>query len=394
MPNIELNVDSLKKFTSFFKKKEKYSVGIDIGSSNIKIVELENNEGKLVLRNYVIVDVDKELVLGERNNLVVKEASLVIRKALEEAGIKTKKVNSAVPSFASLITTLEIPRMNKNEIENVVNVEAPKYIPAPMAEVIFGWQIISGTPLDEDMKGQRKKEQQNNQQNPEDQQKGTNNEANPIEEKIRILLVAVMKDVSKKFEDVIRKTGLDVGYLEVDAFSLKRSLIGNDLGNYIILDVGQKITNVILVSKGNLVISRNIDIAGNKFTEVISKGLGIGHEKAVQLKMKHGLEIDQKFGVKLLDPVLRILANEIKKEVDIFNKNYPNEKMDGVILSGGTSRLKGLNGFIQAETGIKTFFGNPWAKLEYPEKLKEVLYGYGPAFAVAIGLAMLSFEEE
>lgn len=376
MPKFEFKMGGLSKLSSLFKGKEKYSIGVDIGSSNIKIVELEKQEGKLILKNYVIVDVNKELVLGGKNELVTKETSLVIKKALQEAGIKAKKVNSAVPSFASLITTLEIPRMPKNEIENVVNMEAPKYIPAPITEVIFGWQIISGAPLDEKKELGRK-------------------EAITInDEKIRILLVAVMKDVSRKFEDAIRKTGLDVGYLEVDSFSLKRSLIGNDMGNYIILDVGQKITNVILVSKGNLIISRNVDIAGNKFTEVVSKGLGVGHEKAVQLKMKHGLEIDQKFGVKLLDPVLRIFTNEIKKEVEIFNRNYPNEKMDGIILSGGTSRLKGLNKFIQTETGVKTFFGNPWAKLEYPEKLQEVLYGYGPGFAVAIGLAMLTFEED
>lgn len=384
MSNFELKISGIDKLATFFKKKEKFSVGIDIGSSNIKIIEIEKKDEKLVLKNYVIADVDRELVLGGGKELITKETPHVIKKALQEAGIKAKKVNSAVPSFASLITTLEIPRMPKNQIENVVNMEAPKYIPAPISEVIFGWQIISGSPLDEKPKSEERIQFAERKKDP----------AVATEEKIRILLVAVMKDVSKKFEDAIRTTGIDVGYLEVDSFSLKRSLIGNDMGNYIILDVGQKITNIILVSKGNLVISRNIDVAGNKFTEVISKGLGVSHEKAVQLKMKHGLEIDQKFGVKLLDPVLRIFTNEIKREIEIFGGNYPNEKIEGIILSGGTSRLKGLNNFIQKDTGIRTFFGNPWAKLEYPEKLQEVLYGYGPGFAVAIGLAMLSFEEE
>jgi type IV pilus assembly protein PilM len=384
MPKFEFKIGGLEKLAGIFKKKEKYAVGVDIGSSNIKIIELEKKDGKIALRNYVIVDVDRELVLAEEKELINTETSLIIKKAMQEAGIKAKSVNSAVPSFASLVTTIEIPRMPLEEIENVVGYEAPKYIPAPLSEVIYGWQIVSGKPLD--------KEEQKIRKSSLGKEAGALPEKKD-DEKIRILLVAVMKDISKRFEGIIKNSGLNVGYLEVDAFSLKRSLIGNDMGNYVILDIGQKITNIILVSRGNLLISRNMDIAGNKLTEVISKGLSLGYEKAVQLKMRYGLNVDEKFGTKLLEPVLRIMINEVAKEVEMFNKNYPQDKIGGVILSGGTSRLRGLRDFVQKETGIKTFYGNPWSRLEYPEKLQETLFGYGPAFAVSIGLAMLTFEE-
>lgn len=384
--DLSKSLDGLKKL---FKKKRRFSVGVDVGTRSIKIVELERKENVLVLKNYVLVKLNQKLLNDNRKTNITNEIATIVKSALEKSKIRTDAINTAIPGYSSLITMIELSSMPEKEIANIIAIEAPKYIPIPFSEVVYDWQILKEeAPVEEH---DASTTEVTTRRFPTASMSSLDQEAQ--KEKVKVLLVVVMKEISKHIEEAFGKNKLKLDFLEVDSFSIKRSLIGQDKGNYLILDIGDKISNIIMVTKGNMVLNRNIDVAGRRFTEIIAKGMNVDVAKAEQMKISYGLELDEKFRTNLIKTTLTLIIKEITKSIEIFKQTYPERDIDSIVLSGGVSQMSGLRQFIEQESGIKTILGNPWSQIAYPKELEKVLLSYGPVFSVAIGLAMLGFEE-
>lgn len=379
---------SIKQFAGFesslFHKSS--AVGIDVGSRSVKAVVLEYKRDQLVLKNYAIAKTKEDLIKAGTSGVIAPSAGELIKKVAQQAGIKDEKVNVSVPSFSSLITTIEIPNMPQDEIEQVIQIEAPKYIPMQLSDVVYGWQIVD----DGGSSGSKKSSQ-------EDNRKGESRR--PVHgtvrsKEIRIMVVAIMKEISSQYEKVFHKSGYSIDSLEIDSFSLTRSLAREELECNVILDIGHKVTNILITLRGNILVNRTIDVAGDRITKAIARGMNIDEERAEQYKLENGVDMGTGQDSGVIVQMLDVLINEVMQTIDSFKENYPKLKPESIVLSGGGAYMKGLREYIEKESKINTKIGNPLAEISFPERYKNAVINHGPLLSVAVGLAKLPFEEK
>ncbi len=395
MINLDLKELDLNKFKNFFNKLKiggkKSAVGVDISTNRVKLVQLEKKKNKLFLKNYAIGRVDYNLTnFNQTGTCAVDEAvGKVLKKILANNDTKAKEINLAIPSFTALVTVFDIYNVGeKVDLESMIRLEAEKYIPVSIEDVIYDWQIIEEEKISKDRKSKKDKKikenfKKNNLKNKEAGEGGK-----------KIMLVAIMKDISCQYEKAIGSAGLNINALEISSLSLIRSLIGRDKKNYILLDIGDKVCDINFIVKGSLVFHKNNNFAGNKITQSLARTLNVSEEKAEALKIEKGMKAGMEgAGRMVFEPFLNALTKEVSEAQKTFEKNYPTKKIESVILSGGSSYLKGLKETLEKRFGLGVYWGNPWSKINYPEKLEKDLVRLGPSLAVAVGLAMLELDE-
>jgi len=358
----------------FFSKETK-SVGVDIGSSGIRVIELEKNDSQVTLTNYVYVKGNYSFVKAGANGVIDQSAGKVLKSAMDKAGIDRKNINVAVPGFSSLITTIELPQMSEKEIGKVIEAEASKYIPVKLSEVVYGWDVID----DATFSSKEKKQ--------------AGGDDSKLSDKVRVLMVAIMKEISGKYEKVLNESGFKINSLEIDSFSAARSLVGNKPGCYIVLDIGHKVCNFSIVANKNILINRSVDVAGERITETIARSMNVDYNRAEQMKIQTAQgEANASDGVEVIKQVFGVISEEIKKTITIFKNNYPAADVKGVILTGGTAKFGFIAEDIKNKTGLEVVTGDPFSGVAYPQPLSGIIRDKGSFSAVAVGLAMLGFE--
>ena len=352
------------QFPKFLPKK---FLGIDIGTSAIKIVELSSFAGKIKLENYgemaARVLYQEPFRTFEKSTLLLSAQDIprVIKEILEEANIKTKESIFSIPDFATLFTTFELPPMTAEELPQAVSAEARKQVPVPLGEVTLDWQLIEGRVSDK---------------------KDT---------KLKILLVAVPNEVISQYQQIAELSDLKLLSLEAEVFGLMRSLIEKKEKRVIgIIDIGARTTTCSIIEKRILKVSHSFDISGDDFTERIVKGLEMGEEMAENLKRKYGI-LESKDMREILLPLIDIILRESEK---IFRNFYLKEgkEIDKIILAGGTALLPGILEYFRNYFKKEIEIANPFLKIFFPPILEKTLKEMGPAYAIAIGAALRGFE--
>jgi len=360
---------------------KKVFVGIDIGTSAIKIVELKVAGGKPILSNYAWMSLGK--LSGVDNDKLAHFDTLLpqyIKKMLKEAKIKGKETHVSLPAFGGLITLIDFPEMAEKDMEQAIRFEAQKYIPTSLDEVAMSWDIIGKSGETNTAKVIEKKEEADLDATDQSTEKN----------KVQVLLVAASRNKVEKYEKLIKSVGLKLKSIEIESFSMVRSLVGNDPGNFIIVDIGSRICNIILVEKGMIRGNRNIDAGGKDITRTIAKSMGMEEVGAERLKLSGQNFFKQESAVNL--PSLDIISGEITRLVNSFHKGAAQADLDGIILSGGTANLAGIREYFAQSLGIKVISGNPFSRIGYNKKLEPVLGKIGPQFSVCIGLALKGAE--
>jgi type IV pilus assembly protein PilM len=355
------------KFPSFLTKR---SLGIDIGTSAIKVVELSSFAGRIKLENYGQISsralYQKPFRTFEKNTLLLstQEVSKALKAIFEEAKIKTKKAYFSIPDYASFFTTFELPPMTQEEISFAVEAEARRHIPVPMTEVTWDWQLI----------GERE-----------------------IGKKYRfkILLVAVPNEVVAQYQTLATTLNLESIFLEAEVFSLARALVEKKSKIVGIIDIGARTTTCSIIERGVLKLSHSFDLSGNQLTERITKSLGVDFEKAEELKMKYGLvqtsALEGKEIKNILLPLVDLIFEEANRTFSHFFLSEGKE-VEKIILAGGEANLPGLLSYSSDYFKKETEIANPFKKIYFPPILEETLKEMGPAFAIAVGLAEREFE--
>lgn len=356
---------------SFLQKN--YAVGVDFGTSSIKVVELCYKDGKPYLSNYGSVSLDLSDPAESMTGGLSFEARRRTYFLALLAKMKIKNPESvfiSMPGFSGLVSLVEFPNMSDAELSQAIQFEGKKYIPADTNEVALSWDIV-------------KREQRTLLEKVEKSSKT---------EKIEVLLVAALKKDVSQIENVLQGTRYKLKAIELETFSLSRSLVGEDLGTYLIIDIGFKVCNFILVYKGVVRANRNIDIGGNEITNTIAESMNITWDRAEQLK-KTGKNFLQNNELSIIFPSLDLVVNESKRILVAFQEKNPQLKVDKIILSGGSSGLSGLSEFFQQKFGIKSEIGDPWRKISFDNALEQHIHRMGASYSVAIGLALRGIEE-
>lgn len=348
-------------------------LGLDIGTTGIKVVELKKEGNMPVLVNYAISYDSGSLLQSSDLEILDGQTKEIVLNVIKKAGFRTKRVIVGIPGFLALISFMEIPEMPRSEIDQAVRFEANKYIPTPIEEVSLGWEII-GSFQDRPLEGGQLLKQK---------------------QKLQIMVVSVPKISVAKLTSIVKETGLSPIAMEVENFATVRCLIGNDKGTFMIVNIGAKATDFTVVSDGIVRVTRSIDVGGAEISRSLASGLGIDLERADKIKKSSQINLtDPKDKLSsLIDPVAGIIVDEIKRLREIYHKKNPIKKIEKLIFTGGTSKLSSLLDFFASKLSIECQLGNSLARIAVDKKYQEVLEKVAPELTVAIGLALRGMDE-
>ncbi|MDD4271879.1 MAG: type IV pilus assembly protein PilM [Patescibacteria group bacterium] len=344
-----------------FFPNESY-LGIDIGSSSIKIVELKNQGGRAMLLTYGFSE-----NLDDLDQADPKKIAEIINKICSEAGMVSRKAVSALPSFSVFSSIINLAGVSKKDLPSAINWEAKKVIPLPPEEMILDWKKI------ENFDQTAEKADKNN---------------------IKVLLTGAPRTLVKRYIEIFKNAQINLLSLETETFALIRSLLGNDKSAVMVVEIGAKTTSFTIIDQSIPTLNRSIDIGGWTITKAISHSLNIGLERAEQFKYDLGVgsfdSADNAIPKTIIESISPIV-NEIKYALNLFqNKN--NKKVDKIILSGGSALLMNFTDYLSKILNINVVAGNPWSTVSYPVDLKPLLDEIAPRMAIAIGLALREME--
>jgi len=355
-------------------KKETSVLGIDIGSSAIKVVQIKKKRGRAVLETY------GELALGPYAGIEVgRSASLSAEKIIEAIKdilreSKTTTINSgvALPLTSSLITFVTIPEVPEKQIREVVTIEARKYIPVPLDEVLMDFSVIP------------KEEQYVNEGVQSKTEKQT----------IDVLVVAIHNEYISDYQNIMMGSGIVPGFYEIEIFSSVRAVVDQGIGTNMIIDMGARSTKLYIVERGILRASHIINKGSQDITLALSKALSISVSEAENLKRIHGLKGGPEY--KELTEIITVNLDYIFYESNATLLNYQKKyqkNIGKVILTGGGVLLKGFVDLAKISFQTDVVYADPFGKLETPAFLAEEFKEAGPEFAVAIGAALRRLSE-
>lgn len=356
-------------------------LGIDIGSSSIKVVLIEKVEEKVVLRNY------GELALGPRAGVAVGQATNLspekivqaLSDLLKEAGIVAHHTLIAIPFGASLLTVVELPDVGRKELNSMIPIEARRYIPVPITEVSLDWWVLP----------KRKSEEPLAVAAPADTPKQIG--------KIEVIIAAIHNEVIKKYELIKRNAQIpgEASHFEIEIFSTLRAVVGHDLSSILVIDIGAGSTKLALVDAGVVRGSHVISTGGQDITLALTHSRELSFEKAEEVKCRVGTVGDEE-GRDVL-AVSELLFANIMNEASRFVENYEhkyNAKITKIVLVGGGARLKGIEKIVSKKfPNLAISIGDPFGRVETPAFLDATLKELSPNFAVAVGVALKGLEE-
>jgi len=379
----------------FFKILPKRFLGIDIGTSFVKAVELSRWGERRKLENYGEIKApafyEKPFRTFEKSTLLLsnRDIAWAIKAIIQEAGIKARQAVLSIPDFSSFFTNFELPSMTKEELPQAVRYEARLHVPLPLAEVALDWIVIGGKEP-----GQKKG-------NGLSRFNLKFGKRSADKEKLKILLVAVPNEVINQYREVAALTGLELFALEAEAFGLFRSLVGEEAREQVLalLDIGARSTTCSIIDKGTLKTSYSFDMAGNELTEVIAKSFGIDYETAEKFKKKYGLLPGQgRLGLEaeknvreILAPLIDVVIREVEKILGNFEQQEKKE-VQKIIIAGGTALIPGLLEYFQGHFTKEIEIANPFSDIFCPPILENTLKNMGPAYAISVGMALRGLE--
>lgn len=377
-------------FTKFFNHEEPKALGIDIGSSAIKIIQIKKKNGQAVLETY------GELALGPYAGLGVGRAVVLpvekITQALidlmkeKEVNITTKKCGISIPFVSALMSVIEMPEVSPKQLAVMVPFEARKYIPVPISEVMIDWSII---PKSEVRPEDSSEDATQKQTTPID----TKSSAKKTINKIDVLVVAIHNEILDRYREIVVKADLEASFFEIEIFSTMRAVLDETLRPVMILDMGAASTKLYVVERGVIRTSHTVNRGSQEITTAISKSLGITLEDAEIMKRQIGLVGKDKNLTEIITLTLDYVFAEVNSTLLAFEKKY-NKAISKIILVGGGSALKGLSELAKNNFKTEVFSADPFNKVSTPAFLENILKETGPEFAVAIGLALRKLVEE
>lgn len=363
-------------FSDILKSKTVSALGIDIGSSSIKVVQLQKKGDKAVLETYGELSLGPygDVAIGQSTNLTTNKIVQAVSDLIseKEVAITTKVCGLAIPFKASLLSIITVPEVGEKEMASMVNIEARKYIPVPISEVTIDWSIVPKRETEEPVIFKTEKKAK----------------------MVDVLLVAIHNNIIKQYKEITDKTGLMAKFFEIEIFSSIRAILEGVQGPVMIFDMGASSTKLYIIDRGLIYSSHTINSGSQEITANIARILSVSIEEAEVIKRSVGMG-KTKDGVDLSEAV-SIMAGNIFSEANRFLFDFQkktNQNIKSVFLTGGGSALKGFRDFAAQNFKVEVISGNPFEKVEVPAFLENILKETGPEFAVASGVALRCLQE-
>ncbi len=359
---------------NIFSRSSEPVLGIDIGSSSIKVVQIKKKNGKAVLDTYGSLALGpyggKEIGQAVKlsNNKIVEALSDIIR----ESGVSTQNCGLAIPFESSLTSVVKMPTNDIKALDKMVPIEARKYIPVSISEVTLDWMVV---PKEESSQSAERGGKKN--------ESGT-----------EVLMVAIHNETLNNFQDIVQKAQLNAGFFELEIFSTTRTILDENPKPVVVFDFGAASTKLYLVERGVIRASHTVNKGSQDVTKAIGSNFGITTTEAEQMKRGHGLS-SKDADVKMADVVsvsLNLIFSDTNRFITNFQKKY-NKKVEKIYLVGGGSTLKGFKELAQEGLSTEVIAGDAFGKIETPAFLEQALKETGPEFTSAVGVALRRLQE-
>ncbi|MEI6378618.1 MAG: type IV pilus assembly protein PilM [Candidatus Falkowbacteria bacterium] len=358
-------------------------LGVDIGSSSIKMVELKKVQDRVALVSYGFSD-KLATNYSSTNRLDIKLVTSVIEGIVRKANFSPiHNVIASLPTFTVFSSIINLSsKISDKELDSSVAWEAKKVIPLPLQDIVLYWQKVNETSKKPEVKPIAP----------------VVVNTSPVAvtaaasaDNYKILLIGAPKNLTKSYAYAFKSMNFNLISLETEIFGMIRSLIGPDKTTTMIVQIGASSSNIFVVDAGVPVLSRSIDIGGLAVTKAVSKSLQLDLAKAEQFK--YDLASHAEGGIpKMITDTMAPVFNEIRYIAEVYATKENNE-IKKVILTGGGAMLFGLAEYVQNLIQINTVVGDPWFRVSYPVELKPILEQIGPRLSVAIGLAMYEYDK-
>ena len=339
-------------------------VGLDIGSSAIKVAQLKESKGRYFLQKFGVKPLEPEVIV---DGTVMDEGRVVsaIQELFEEANVKNKHVAISISGHAVIVKKISLPPMPDEELEGQVKLAAEQYIPFDINEVNIDFHVL---PSDgsEDQQGE-----------------------------MPVILVAAKKDKINELTELVKAAGLIPMVMDVDAFAVENMHAINypmaQEETTALVNLGASVMNVNIIRAGSSLFTRDIPLGGNRYTEAIQREIGISFEEAEEGKKKdRGVDSDGMSLSGVMDSVNAEVASEIARTVDYFKTSAANAELSRVLVCGGVARAKGLIQQLADRMQLPVEMADPFAEIDITgcDIEPDVLADFGPSAAVGVGLAL------
>lgn len=334
------------------------SVGIDIGTKSIKVVEVVLESGKPTLKAAGIVGVQDASVNNLQTDQEFANLAQIIKKLMSSAKISSKQVSISLPESLVFTRSLRFPLLTDSEIASAVKWQAEDIIPIPIKEAIFQHTVL---------------ERDENAQPPE----------------VLVLVVAAPRTLVEKYVKLMTLAGLTVTNIETELLAMTRSL--SPAGQTVlVLNLGSKSTDIAITKNLRLVFSRAIPTGGDAFTRAVSQAMGVNAAQAEEYKRTYGLSTSQLEGkvANAIAPIFKIVTEEIKKAIHFYETEEKGELPGTMILAGGGAGLPDMAANLTKSLNMEVVIANPFSKLTVNSDLAHNITAYAPLYSVSIGLAL------
>ena len=339
-------------------------VGLDIGSSSIKAIELKKSKGQIEVTHIGFEPLASDIVV---DSMIVDSGSVssAISKIFTENTMKSKLVATSVSGHSVIVKKISIPTMSEQELAEHIGTEAAQHIPFDITDVNVDFQILS-----EDLSGPQ----------------------------MDVLLVAVKKDKILNYTNVLSLAGKSPAIVDIDAFALQNCYEYNydpaPGATVALLNLGASVMNINIVKGATPLFTRDVSVGGNQYTDSLQKELDISFDDAEALKLGQQVgTVSADAKAPILQQVTEIIVLEIQKTFDFFRATAPGEHIEHIYLAGGSSKVPGLIEALRQEFSIPVELLNPFQRVGLPLGETAALVDQNAGqLAVAVGLALRSFE--
>ena len=362
--------------------KKNQLVGLDIGSHSIKLVEIDDSKKGMILKNFGIIGLPRDAIVEG----AIKEMEIVssaIKNLYKNLKVRNKNVATSISGYSVIVKKISINKREESELETTIHDEAEQYIPFDINDVNLDYEVLTG-----EEKGPEEEERE--------KEEGATEDSGLME----VMLVAAKKDIVDDYVSLLRLAGLNPVVLDVDAFALQNVFEVNSeetSGCYAIVNVGAEELGINAIKNGVSMFTRDSSYGGFQITEAILSKFDVSYEEAEKIKLG-GTKIEKERGdlEEIFTSVVSGWVQEIKRALDFLATTYPDESIEKIFTSGGSSRIPGFQKFLELETEIPVVELNPFAGLQIDEKIFDPKYlSYmSPQAAVSIGLALRSIGDK
>ncbi len=378
------NVKQLVTSQLLPKKHDTSVLGIDIGESAIKMVQLRNEHGVALLETYGEISLGPygDSVVGQPVRLTPEMLAKALKELLQGAGATSLSAGVSVAYAASLVKLIEVPALDPKQLATVIPIEARKYIPAPIAEVQVDWFIV-----------------------PETEQRLFESQGGGLEEvahaslKKRMVLVAAMHNsMLQTHAQTMKLAGISPLFYEIEAFSVMRAAVDRSLTPVAIIDMGARTTKLYIIELGIILASHVVQKGSGDITKGIANTTHVSLQKAEVLKRQVGVgdTLQERLNEEGVSHVGRLAVeqvfSEMRRVLAGFQRKY-NKAISKVVLTGGGASLGGIQEYAREQLEVEVEFAHPFSRTQAPAFLDATLRQSGVDFTVAVGLALRALQE-